>query len=486
MGVTKFQVGAYFELPRLSGLPIRKKTSQKKTVYFLAIFLFVGYEMSRSRGKTPMKGKHMKNHSFVRQSITAFVCAASLVAFTRASWGAIIPYNPANDLASSANGGVGYSSSVAFGGTPDRLVDGNVDGNYGDSSVAHSGSTGAGNFMGVTLSGVQGLREIILWNRTDCCDFRIDGGGSTPFTLELFNGVPLTFSGFYTFTPSIFLSDIDGHTASGMVIPLPGVAANNIKVTQNYADFMNLAEIQAFGIPEPSSLFLICIGGIALFLVVRRGSAGMGKKLAVTASVVAITGLAANVASAAVIVWQPADDLASATHGGVGYASSTAFGGTPDRLVDGNVDGNYFGDNSVAHSASGDPGNFMGVTLTGGPLTLDKVIVWNRTDCCGDRIDGSGTVPFTLELFNGGPLVFSGTYTFSSDIFLTDIDGHAASGRVIQLPGVLANDIRITQNNANLMNLAEIQAFGVPEPSSLMLLGLGIAGVIAGYRRMKK
>ena len=206
------------------------------------------------------------------------------------------------------------------------------------------------------------------------------------------------------------------------------------------------------------------------------------------AAAIAASLLAASAARAATIP-SPSDDLAL---GGVAYASSTGFGGIPSHLNDGDRDGNY-GNGSIAHSADNNTsGEFMGVYFNS-PTAINKINIFNRTDCCGFRIDGSGTTPFTVDLFNGGTVganytdgtnVYSQTFTFNPTISLTAGNGDTASGMSIFLGGHVVNSIRITQNFAADMNLAELEAF-VPEPSSLVLAGLGAVALAAGYRRRK-
>ena len=58
--------------------------------------------------------------------------------------------------------------------------------------------------------------------------------------------------------------------------------------------------------------------------------------------------------------------------------SSTDFGGNPERAIDGVTDGNYYGSNSVTHTAVGD-NPWWEVDLQEAK-PIDRVVVWNRTD----------------------------------------------------------------------------------------------------------
>ncbi len=51
---------------------------------------------------------------------------------------------------------------------------------------------------------------------------------------------------------------------------------------------------------------------------------------------------------------------------------------------------------------------------------ITQVNLFDRTDCCGVRIDNSGLTPFTLEILRAGNPVFTQNYTFTQSIFSTD------------------------------------------------------------------
>jgi hypothetical protein len=72
--------------------------------------------------------------------------------------------------------------------------------------------------------------------------------------------------------------------------------------------------------------------------------------------------------------------------------SSTAFGGIASRAVDGNTDG-YWLRNSVTHTDSSAASWWM-VDL-GSEHRIDSVVVYNRRDCCGQRLHASVAVTAT-------------------------------------------------------------------------------------------
>src|SRR5271157_5685020 len=63
--------------------------------------------------------------------------------------------------------------------------------------------------------------------------------------------------------------------------------------------------------------------------------------------------------------------------------SSTYTIASASLAVDGNTDGNYY-DGSVS-CTNGDANAWWQVDL-GASVTINSIVVWNRTDCCGGRL----------------------------------------------------------------------------------------------------
>lgn len=74
---------------------------------------------------------------------------------------------------------------------------------------------------------------------------------------------------------------------------------------------------------------------------------------------------------------------------GTATQSSTDNGGEAKRAIDGNTDGD-FGRNSTTHTRD-DDAPWWEVDL-GAVQPLEAVTVWNRLDCCGDRLEGFAVV----------------------------------------------------------------------------------------------
>lgn len=122
--------------------------------------------------------------------------------------------------------------------------------------------------------------------------------------------------------------------------------------------------------------------------------------------------------------------------------SSTGFGGTSDRAVDGNVDGVY-ANNSVTHTNT-TTGSWWEVDL-GAAYLVRTINVYNRSDCCSERLNGA-----VIKLLNAKREV---------------VDQQTlGQGRLEQwkLPQLLVGRyVRIEQPN-NYLSLADVQVFAIP------------------------
>ena len=77
--------------------------------------------------------------------------------------------------------------------------------------------------------------------------------------------------------------------------------------------------------------------------------------------------------------------LENVAQGKAATQKSLDWGGTPDRAVDGNVDGAFFND-SVTHTAEDGSAEPWWQVDLGSSVPITEIAVWNRTDCCSDRL----------------------------------------------------------------------------------------------------
>ena len=128
---------------------------------------------------------------------------------------------------------------------------------------------------------------------------------------------------------------------------------------------------------------------------------------------------------------------------GIASQSSTSSGGVPNRAIDGNTNGVY-SNNSVTHTASSSQ-PWWEVQLSG-LSTIETIVIYNRTDCCRDRLSN-----YTVSILNGaGEIVFSRVFAETPNpINSIDIGGVVGSAVRVQLNG-----------SGNPLSLAEVQVMG--------------------------
>jgi len=77
--------------------------------------------------------------------------------------------------------------------------------------------------------------------------------------------------------------------------------------------------------------------------------------------------------------------LVNLARGKAALQSSTGYGGSADRAVDGNTNGNYFAGSMTHTQEAALPEPWWQVDL-GRSAQIDHVMLWNRSDCCGERL----------------------------------------------------------------------------------------------------
>ncbi len=136
--------------------------------------------------------------------------------------------------------------------------------------------------------------------------------------------------------------------------------------------------------------------------------------------------------------------------------SSTEFGGTPDRAVDGDTNGDHFAD-SVTHTSNG-PGEWWQVDL-GGTFDIREIVIWNRTDCCAERLHD------VLVLVSADP--FPPTAVSEPTGWSAVIPGVADQETRIPVE-VRGRYVRVQQTVAEYLSLAEVEVWSslgpVPSP----------------------
>ena len=80
---------------------------------------------------------------------------------------------PAVNGSNLALDGTASQKSTGFGGVASRSIDGMSDGSWTSNSVTHTNFESQP-YLDIDLGGIYDLNEIVLWNRTDCCSYRLD------------------------------------------------------------------------------------------------------------------------------------------------------------------------------------------------------------------------------------------------------------------------------------------------------------------------
>ncbi len=152
-----------------------------------------------------------------------------------------------------ATNGFAYQSSESNGGTADRAIDGNTDGNWASNSTTHSGGTAMDNgdpFWELDLQAAKPIGRIQVWFRTDCCQNRNDDftlivmsadrqelwkrtyAGRPPATVA-FNLAPSVTGQIIRFVPQNPPTTSDGFFSLAEVQVIAPYTGASISVTQN-------------------------------------------------------------------------------------------------------------------------------------------------------------------------------------------------------------------------------------------------------------
>jgi hypothetical protein len=292
-----------------------------------------------------------------------------------------------------AQGMTATQSSTIFGGDPSRVVDGNTNGNFSAASVSHTNAE-ANAWWQVDLGALGSISRVVIWGRTDCCGDRL--------------GDYWVFVSNTPFSPSDTSATLQGRSGvwsshqSSAPAPFATLTLSNtlgryVRVQLTGTNYLSLAEVQVFG------------------WVTTQTDLALSK---------------------------------------VATQSGTICGGDASRAIDGNTSGD-FGAASVSHTDA--EANAWWEVDLGASATVSSIVLWNRTDCCSDRLSdywvfvsntpfSPGDAPAALQTRPG---VWSSHQT-----------GAPAPATSIATGGTHGRYVRVQLSGTNYLSISEVQVMG--------------------------
>ena len=242
--------------------------------------------------------------------------------------GRTIAVKSAAEVAAPVNYALGMAANQTTTATADypwidarRAVDGNPDGNYGAGSVTHTTSMNQP-YWETGIPGSGPVKQIDLWNRTDCCAERLSNFYVFILKSGTFNSAnPASVAN----QTNVWSYSYAGTAPAHLVIPVPSVTGTSVRIQLAGQGILSLAEVQVWSAPT----------------------------------------------------WPLANAAQSST-----YPDSTPVG-QAFRAADGSING-MFGAASVTHTNSEVQPWWQAELSSAVPI--DHIDLWNRTDCCSERL----------------------------------------------------------------------------------------------------
>ncbi|KAL5249183.1 hypothetical protein ACHWQZ_G018138 [Mnemiopsis leidyi] len=285
---------------------------------------------------------------------------------------------PSNEtpLVNIAPGYPTWQSSEGWSGAPSRATDGRSNGNYWDGSCTHSGSTDY-NMWKVDLIDKYEVNRVVIHNREDCCQERING-------VKVFvNNNPC---GEVVYVAGKNVYEVDCADQVGSII----------KITQEN-NHLTLCEVE----------------------VLARVSEKEGRLINVAGS-------------------------------GIATQDSTGWDGVASRAVDGIIDGSYFEGGSCSHN--GDLVDGWWNLEFPEPTAISKVVIYNREDCCQDRING-------VKIYADDVLCGKISYVEGQRVYKKGCSSDTTEFTI-------ATNIRIEAAEGTYLTLCEVQVLSDPNALS--------------------
>jgi hypothetical protein len=238
-----------------------------------------------------------------------------------------------------ASTGEATQSSTCHGGGASRAIDGGTNSNWRNGSITHTCQVSGGSWWKLALPDSNSIIEkIVIWNRLDCCSSRLSGT-----TVEVLGA--------------------DGEVKATKLIESTNnvekveftfdnlVYGAGIKIYNTRKEYISLAEVEVFGKVERSD---------APSLAPSVSAAPTGELIA---------------------------ESINLARGGTASQTCTGFGGNAARAIDGNNNWTW-GSRTISHTCK-QMNAWWKVDLPDDNSLIEKIVVWNRLDCCSDRLSNS-------------------------------------------------------------------------------------------------
>lgn len=275
------------------------------------------------------------------------------------------------------------SQSSTYGGyaVAERAIDGDIDGRWAAKSVASTNSE-TNPWWQVDLGVAAPVREVVVWNRTDCCTERLSD------FYVMVSDRPFSSNDLKTLIadPNVTAKRVQKRPSPSVAIDFGEKSARYVRVQINGTGFLSLAEVE----------------------------------VNTTTSVVASQ---------------------SSTYGGNAAAS---------RAVDGNTDGKWSAGSVASTNRESQP--WWQVDL-GKSVSIDDVVVWNRTDCCAERLSDF------YVLASNQPFKSADLATLLADPYVISrrVQSQPNPSTRVNFAGKNARYVRVQLNGTNHLSLAEVE-----------------------------
>lgn len=143
---------------------------------------------------------------------------------------------------------------------------------------------------------------------------------------------------------------------------------------------------------------------------------------------------------------------------GTATLSSTHPNGDAFKANDGNTNGNW-GSNSVIHSLGSTNTDWLTIDL-GSIQLIDEIRIWNRTDCCSERLSNA----YIMVSNNPFPANTNLSQSLSNSGFTTQLGNTSGLTQITVAAAVTGRYVRLQLSgvyiNGGYLNIGEFQIFG--------------------------